>query len=574
MADDNESGETETGPQLLRILDRTLPDFSSTSIVQIDVHPHEPWVLCTATSFCLVQVWNYEDGTQVASGEVWEAVGKAKFLMQRDWIVVQDSFRRHFAIYEMKASKWQHIKRVEQSPDYVNAYGSMVVHESLPCVLTYSGSDLILLDSRQNWDEMKLGYHHGGVTAVAFHPIELGIVASAGYNNTITIWDVDGMSNVRTFYTERGLIVKSIEFSGRLSKKSLMITADSLRSGSSPSPGTVRVFDFKRGVCLAKLTGHSVDVKSAFLHPRLPYLFSASEDGEIRVWSELDYKLVASYVCESLVLKGMALCKNSGVLMVGSTKKFSLIEVLEGGRKAWVSEKRMEREPENEAAHAKLLELETKIRNVVSEMELKSEIIRDVRAQHQEEGRAQAERIWKLELAVNSLKAVVLSLEAEGTSMKDGRAGLLDKLEKSKMELETKIRNAVSKMKLKWKSEIIHDVRAQHQEEARAQADRVWKLESAVNGLKEVVQKLEVEATRMKDETTAFLDKLEKSKMECESVIEELTANHQPKEKAQKERQQHLGTEAEKSETEAEELRTVQVLETKLEMPLLIDWSS
>ncbi|GBG70822.1 hypothetical protein CBR_g8122 [Chara braunii] len=565
MADGNECGETETGPQLLRKLDITLPDSSWAPMVQIDVHPHEPWVLCTRTGCSLLQVWNYEDGTQVASGEVQERVGEAKFLMQRDWFVVQDYSRRRFDIYEMKSSNWQHVTRVEQSPDSASVYGSMAVHESLPYILTSNGSAVILLHWRQNWEEIQLGHHCEGVTAVAFHPIESGIFASSGYDYTIKIWDVDSMSIIRTFYTERRSIVKSIKFCGRFSKRSLMIAA---HCANSTTPGVARVFDFRRGVCLAELTGHSAGFTSAFLHPRLPYLFSASGDGEIRVWSELDYHLVASYICESTFLTGIALCKNSDLLIVGGLETFSVMEV-KGGRKTWVSETRME-EREKEAAHAKL-DLETKIRNVVVGMELKrqSEIIDDLRAQHKEEERTQAERVVKLELAVSGLKAAVQSLEAEGTSVKDERAALLEKLERSELELKTKIRGVVSKMKLKCRSEIIDDLRTQHQEEMRAQAERVLALELVVNGLKAVVQTLEAEGTRMKDERAALLGKLEMSKLQCEKVIEEFRANHQPNEKAQKERQQPqgLGTEADKSETGAEELKTV--VEKKLEMTML-----
>ncbi|GBG70827.1 hypothetical protein CBR_g8127 [Chara braunii] len=535
--------------------------------LQIDVHPHEPWVLCTRTNYCLIQVWNYEDGTQVASGEVQEAVGDAKFLMQRDcqWIVVQNYSRRRFDIYELKSSNWQHITRVEQSPASKLVYGSMAVRESLPYILTFNEYDVILLDWRESRDEIKLMHHRGKVTAVAFHPIESGIFAIARDDSTITIWDLGSMSIVRRFYTERNSIVTMVEFCGRFSKKSLLITAHSSKSEYLPTPAIVSVIDFRRGVCLAKLTGHSRDVKSAFLHPRLPYLFSASSDGEIRVWSERDYQLVASYVCESSFLEGMALCRQSDLLIVAGREKFSVMEV-EEGRKTWASETRME-DREKEAAHAKL-DLETKIRNVVAEMELKrkSEIIDDLRAQRKEEERTQAERVMKLESAVTGLKAAVQSLEAEGTSIKDERAALLEKLARSELELETRIGDVVRKMKVKCKSEIIDDLRAQHQEEERGQAERVWKLESVVNSLKALVQSLEAEGTSMKDERAALFDKLEKTKMECERVIEELTANHQPKEKAQKERQQPLGTEADTSGTGAEELKTVQVVETKLEM--------
>ncbi|GBG70816.1 hypothetical protein CBR_g8116 [Chara braunii] len=307
-----------------------------------------------------------------------------------------------------------------------------------------------------------------------------------------------------------------------------MITTHSAESGcsSSPTPGVVRVFDFRRGVCLAKLTGHSVDVKSAFLHPRLPYLFSASKDGEIRVWSERDYQLVASYVCESSFLEGMALCKNSDVLIVGGRQKFSLIQVLvEGGRKTRAVGTRMVDKREKEAAAHSERELEVRIRNVVSEMEWKwkSEIIDDLRAQHkeeeeeEEETRTQAERIWKLESAVNGLKAASQTLEAEGTSVKGGRGALLvDKLEKSKLECERRIQEWTANHRPDEKTQKKERPASEH---LRTEANKL--VEAKAKGPETVEKKLERSMLRVEQlecERDELIKRLENSERKAEEL--------------------------------------------------------
>ncbi|GBG68095.1 hypothetical protein CBR_g1216 [Chara braunii] len=213
----------------------------------------------------------------------------------------------------------------------------------------------------------------------------------------------------------------------------------------------VRVWDYKRGVCVAKLEGHKNYVMSAFFHPHLPYIFSASSDGEIRVWRQSNYELVLSFPLGVTNLTSMAACKNSNKLVLGAEGQFQVLEINTTEKKhvrtqELKKEKKIELESE-EVTRIKL-ELARKKEEELGEMILKHMNELDkVRADHQEKERMQASRAKQLEDEVRALKSKstvmgerLANAERRNEELEAERAELAQKVQ----HLHSEVKNLVA----------------------------------------------------------------------------------------------------------------------------------
>ena len=96
-------------------------------------------------------------------------------------------------------------------------------------------------------------------------------LASAGYDNTVRIWDLTGKELVS--FTGHTSYVESVAFS-----------PDGQKLASASYDNTVRVWDLT-GKELAKFTGHTNSVRSVVFSPDGQKLASASSDDTVRVWN-------------------------------------------------------------------------------------------------------------------------------------------------------------------------------------------------------------------------------------------------------------------------------------------------
>ena len=53
----------------------------------------------------------------------------------------------------------------------------------------------------------------------------------------------------------------------------------------------IRVWDYQTKMCVQTLEGHSHNVSAVAFHPELPLILSASEDGTLRLWHSMTYRL-------------------------------------------------------------------------------------------------------------------------------------------------------------------------------------------------------------------------------------------------------------------------------------------
>ncbi|GBG81025.1 hypothetical protein CBR_g31581 [Chara braunii] len=346
MANVANASSGESGVRLVPKLEWTVTadfcGFAKVSTYWIDVHPHEPWVLFSPTSKCLA-VWDYEDGTLVDSWEIpaealppWgHSIFCAKFIAQKDWILIQCYGKAY--VYETISAHLDTVKVLEHPHQYC-LQGEMVVHPSLPYILGAFNETVVLWDWEKGWEMITFEGHAVGVRGVlAFHPADGNVFASASRSGLIKIWDISKRSCVQTLVCGDGVTLQ-LDFCSRR-QKSLLLSCHKMLN-SLQEQRTVLVWDYRKGVCLGKLMTPAFDFHSgrtAFFHPRLPYICSSSDDdSHIRVWDESTLQLVSVYdnTKISFDLQDIAPCKRSDdVIAFGREGEFFVLQVVTKGGK-------------------------------------------------------------------------------------------------------------------------------------------------------------------------------------------------------------------------------------------------
>ncbi|GBG83623.1 hypothetical protein CBR_g37427 [Chara braunii] len=290
----------------------------------VDIHPDKPWVLLTPHNGNSLQVWDYEIETRVAAflmPDVGDAK-EARFVPQKEWIVVRR--QRSFHVYDMQGGKFSCVKVLRPPRSHGHAHG-LAVHGSSCYVLTsFSDGTIISWDWKKNWSKTAFEGHSAAVTKLIFHPTDPHIFASASRDLTAKIWTaatVTAEMSPRQTLQDKDVDmerIRTMEFCAGL-RKSLLITGH--------CGGAVRVWDYKKGSCVARFRGHAADVAAAFFHPRLPYIFTASRTGEIAVWSESRYELLSSHHSGMDVLESMISCRHSNFLFLGGKREFMIVKM-------------------------------------------------------------------------------------------------------------------------------------------------------------------------------------------------------------------------------------------------------
>ncbi|GBG91173.1 hypothetical protein CBR_g52055 [Chara braunii] len=281
----------------------------------------------------LSQVWDYEDGCHVTAethsrGGTFRA---AKFLPSKDWVVVFRTERREHSILvfemrqtlnlkmgEFKEVKSLRMKGKEMHGAYQDNTYILAVNPSSRYILTTGLSAIHIWDLNNGWEKFTFS-HQYGIKAVSFHPLESQVFATGGSKGEIKVFDCERRSVLEQYVSKRH--ITSVQFcsDGRKSM-SLLVSGNAY--------GKVEIWDYKRKEHLATLA-HKYFVKEAFFHPHWPYVFSASSDGTVKVWSASNYKLVTSYRSGLRELSSMALCRDSNMLVLGGKETFLAIELKE-----------------------------------------------------------------------------------------------------------------------------------------------------------------------------------------------------------------------------------------------------
>lgn len=242
----------------------------------VDLHPTQPWILAGLYSGT-VCILNYELQTIEKSFKVTESpVRSAKFIAWKHWIVTasDDKFIR---IYNYETLEL--IKEFEAHTDFIRCVS---VHPDLPCVLSSSDDNLIKLwDWEKNWEctQTFQGHSHY-VMQIAFNPKDTNMFATASLDGTIKIWNLISPAPVATLEGHsKG--VNCVDY---------FIDGDKLYLLSGSDDYTVKVWDCETESCVQTLEGHGNNVTAVCVHPEIPIIISASEDGTVRTWKAKTYK--------------------------------------------------------------------------------------------------------------------------------------------------------------------------------------------------------------------------------------------------------------------------------------------
>ncbi|GBG83133.1 hypothetical protein CBR_g36751 [Chara braunii] len=346
---------TDTGPGGLMLTVCFEKTGIGDSLLEVDAHPHKPWLLLISENREL-HVWSYEEDKLIAvqtcgSGSYF---WKAKFLAQNNWIVVASSSetahsRNEIIVYGVvetpivdprktedvkRSQKLEEVKRLQYWSNEINYLAvdhCGPQHVLIPSVCT--GGVLVYPYGRKmetpewqgfetwdlncDWKHTTFGNCQSLVARVVFHPLEPHICASAGYDGKINVWDVEKGSCLHTL--EGNDPISSLQFSPD-GRKSLLIAGHPY--------GWVQIWDYRQNKRVVQFRAHECSVVEAFLHPHLPYIFSASSDGTIRVWDPSSYTLVRSCCTSSLKsLSSMALCWNTGGIAVGGKGAVAVMKI-------------------------------------------------------------------------------------------------------------------------------------------------------------------------------------------------------------------------------------------------------
>ncbi|GBG71281.1 hypothetical protein CBR_g8703 [Chara braunii] len=227
----------------------------------------------------------------------------------------------------------------------------MAVHPTLSYLIssfTHDGKDDVALwDWEKGWEKIVFKGHSKAIRAVAFHPTNLQIFASASDDGTLKVWNIEKRSVMHTMQ-DHGCIpqIWRLQFCSRF-QNPLLITCG--------KANVAKVWNYKAASCIAKLEGNDENVWGAFFHPHLPYIFTADEAGNVKLWNESTYQRVFSCPCPSQLcgIFQMYPCISPNRNILCSCEGFLVLEVVEEQSVVLMRTLRRMEKLEKEAAFSK-----------------------------------------------------------------------------------------------------------------------------------------------------------------------------------------------------------------------------
>ncbi|GBG89341.1 hypothetical protein CBR_g49051 [Chara braunii] len=301
---------------------------SSTEDYSVDIHPvaSKPFLLVAGDEGTL-QVWDYETGELVASCSIpRKRVARAKFVPQEHWAILTDQDSIH--VYEQRGDRLVEIKTICANNAGGTVTWKFAVHPLLPMMLTAAGTDVKLWSWSPKWDHICLkNCHTDLVTDVAAHPLEAGTFASCSVDMTIKVWSQE--TNLKTLRCRNK--VMSVQFGWKAWQKPLLFASAHPPLGSSV--GELLIWDYKKGNCIATFGSHPGTPRAFFPHPAMPYLVSADNQSNIKVWNETSCKMVSSFSVRYLRdLHCLVPCRHSNFIAAGGRGTAAVIEVERTGK--------------------------------------------------------------------------------------------------------------------------------------------------------------------------------------------------------------------------------------------------
>ncbi|XP_023762379.1 coatomer subunit beta'-2 isoform X1 [Lactuca sativa] len=279
--------------------------LKSERVKSIDLHPTEPWVLVGLYSGN-VSIWNHNSQVIEKTFEIGKSpVRTGKFIAHKEWIVVgsDDGFLRVYNYNNM-----ENVGELKAHTDFIR---SVVVHPSLPCILSASDDKLIKLWNWENgWECTKTfqGHEHY-VMQVAFTPKDSSVFASVSLDCTIKVmWNLESSSpHLSIEGHSKGL--NSVEFFETDEKLYFIIGSDDY---------TAKVWDYETETCIQTLEGHTNNVTSTIcVKSDANFIITGSEDKSVHAWNAVTYKLDHVFTSELGRVWTIGFIKDSSQIILG-----------------------------------------------------------------------------------------------------------------------------------------------------------------------------------------------------------------------------------------------------------------
>ena len=184
--------------------------------------------------------------------------------------------------------------------------------------------------SPRSWPEHMRGQVLYGQT-ILNHPREVlhcAVTPDSQYVTSIGLSDTPtgavALSELKIWDSESRTYVAVIQYPAKLNFYAMTPDSQRVVANFENESRILQILDLQTGQCLARLVGHTDQVRCCAVTRDGLYVISGSDDGTLRVWSLQNYQCVATLRCDGYKVRSCAVSADGYYVAIGTT---DLLEV-------------------------------------------------------------------------------------------------------------------------------------------------------------------------------------------------------------------------------------------------------